>query len=259
LPGHDEIRRKTIAARPVHGPARRLWIRVRTGLKRQSWYGSALVWLAYGYMRLVGATNRLIKGVDRLEDAKAEYGAFIVALWHGQHIMAPLLVPRGFPMVALLSRSADAEINARVVEKFGIETVRGSGGRDGRHDTQKGGARALISLKRALDDGKSVCMIADISKSTARQAGLGVILLAKISGKPIIAAAYATSRRHVMEKTWDKTTISLPFGRAASLGAEPLFVPADADDATLEACRQELTRRLNDVNARAVTMVDKRP
>ena len=86
-----------------------------------------------------------------------------------------------------------------------------------------------------------------------------MILLAKISGKPIIAAAYATSRRHVMEKTWDKTTISLPFGRAASLGAEPLFVPADANDETLEACRQELTRRLNDVNARAVAMVDKRP
>jgi lysophospholipid acyltransferase (LPLAT)-like uncharacterized protein len=233
-------------------------MRVRLGLKRQSWYASALVGLAYSYMRLVGMTNPLVKDVDRLEDGKAEYGAFIVALWHGQHIMAPLLVPRGFPMVALLSRSADAEINARVVEKFGIETVRGSGGRDGRHDTQKGGARALISLKRALDDGKSVCMIADISKSTARQAGLGVILLAKISGKPIIASAYATSRRHVIEKTWDKTTVSLPFGRAASLGAEPLFVPADADEATLEACRQELTRRLNDVNARAVAMVDRR-
>ncbi len=101
-------------------------------------------------------------------------------------------------------------------------------------------------------------MIADISKSTARQAGLGVILLAKISGKPIIAAAYTTSRRHVIEKSWDKTTISLPFGRSVSLGAEPLYVPADADEQTLEACRQELTRRLNEVNARALAMVDKR-
>jgi lysophospholipid acyltransferase (LPLAT)-like uncharacterized protein len=247
-----------MVAKPGHGRARRLWMRVRSGLKRQSWYGDVIVWLAYGYMRFVGWTNPLVKGAARLEDGKAEYGAFIVALWHGQHIMAPLLVPRSFPMVALLSKSADAEINARVVEKFGIETVRGSGGRDGRHDTQKGGARALISLKRALDDGKSICMIADISKSTARQAGLGVILLAKISGKPIIAAAYVTSRRHVIEKSWDKTTVSLPFGRAASLGAEPLYVPADADEQTLEACRQELTRRLNEVNARAVAMVDKR-
>ena len=88
---------------------------------------------------------------------------------------------------------------------------------------------------------------------------MGVILLAKISGKPIIAAAYATSRRHVIEKSWDKTTVSLPFGRAASVGAEPLFVPPDANEATLEAGREELTRRLNDVNARAYAMVDKRP
>lgn len=259
MAGQEDIGRKAIVAKPAHGSVRRIWIRLRSGLKRQSWYASVLVALAYGYMRLVGWTNPLVKGAASLEDGKSEHGAFIVALWHGQHIMAPLMVPSGFPMVALLSKSADAEINARVVEKFGIETVRGSGGRDGRHDTQKGGAKALISLKRHLDDGKSVCMIADISKSTARQAGLGVILLAKISGKPIIAGAYATSRRHVIEKSWDKTTISLPFGRAASLGAEPLFVPADADEATLEACREELTLRLNEVNARAMAMVDKRP
>jgi lysophospholipid acyltransferase (LPLAT)-like uncharacterized protein len=259
LAGQEDIGRQAVATKAGHGHMRRLWIRIRSGLKRQSWYGSALVGLAYGYMRLVGATNPLVKGADRLEDGKAKHGAFIVTLWHGQHIMAPLIVPRGFPMVALLSKSADAEINARVVEKFGIGTVRGSGGRDGRHDTQKGGARALISMKRHLDAGTSVCMIADISKSTARQAGMGVILLAKISGKPIIAAAYATSRRRVIEKSWDKTTISLPFGRAASLGAEPLFVPHDADEATLEVCREELTRRLNDVNARACAMVDQQP
>lgn len=259
MAGQEDIRHPAVAAKPGHGRLRRLWIRVRTGLKRQSWYSSALVGLAYGYMRLVGVTNPLVKNVDRLADAKDEHGAFIVTMWHGQHIMAPLIVPRGFPMVALLSKSADAEINARVVEKFGIKTVRGSGGRDGRHDTQKGGARALIALKRHLDEGTSVCMIADISKSTARQAGLGVILLAKISGRPIIAAAYATSRRHVIENSWDKTTISLPFGRAASLGAEPLYVPADADEVALEACRQELTRRLNDVNARAIAMADQKP
>ncbi len=140
-----------MAARPGHGRLRRLWIRVRSGLKRQSWYGGVLVWLAYAYMRLVGWTNPLIKGAARLEDGRAMHGAFIITLWHGQHIMAPLLVPRGFPMVALLSRSADAEINARVVEKFGIGTVRGSGGRDGRQDMHKGGARALISLKRHLE------------------------------------------------------------------------------------------------------------
>jgi hypothetical protein len=55
-------------------------------------------------------------------------------------------------------------------------------------------------------------MIADISKGESRQAGEGIVRLAKISGRPIVPVALATSRRNVLERTWDKTTINLPFG-----------------------------------------------
>ena len=115
----------------------------------------------------------------------------------------------------MVSRSADAELNAMVVEKFGIEAVRGSGGRDHSRHLDKGGARALIALKKALDAGKNVAMIADIPHGKPREAGMGVILLARLSGRPIIACAVTTSRRKVLERTWDKTTIGLPFGRSA--------------------------------------------
>ena len=160
---------------------------------------------------------------------------------------------------ALLSRSADAEFNARIVEKFGHETVRGSGGRNEGNDSGKGGARALIALKRELDQGKSTAMIADISKSTARQAGMGVILLARLSGRPIVAVAYATSRRRILKKSWDQTVISLPFGRAAVISGEPLFVEKDADDARMEAYRVELTNRLNAATDAAYRLADQRP
>jgi len=63
----------------------------------------------------------------------------------------------------MFSRSADAEINARVGEKLGLETVRGSGGRSKHQNTDKGGARALLTLKRALQGGKTAAMIADIA------------------------------------------------------------------------------------------------
>ena len=51
----------------------------------------------------------------------------------------------------MVSRSADAELNALVFEKLGFEAVRGSGGRDTASHLDKGGARALIALKRSLD------------------------------------------------------------------------------------------------------------
>ena len=55
----------------------------------------------------------------------------------------------------------------------------------------------------------------------------------------------ATSRRKVIEKSWDKTTISLPFGRGALIVGEAVYVPADADDTMMEEKRRELTASLN--------------
>ena len=96
-----------------------------------------------------------------------------------------------------------------------MQTVRGSGGRDNTKHIEKGGARALIALKKALASGKNVAMIADIPHGTPREAGLGIVTLARLSGRPIVPIALATSRRKVIDKSWDKTTISLPFGRAS--------------------------------------------
>jgi lysophospholipid acyltransferase (LPLAT)-like uncharacterized protein len=42
-----------------------------------------------------------------------------------------------------------------------------------------------------------------------------------------------------------------PWGRAAVLSAEPVYVPADADKAALEAARVELERRLEALAAAA--------
>ena len=99
-------------------------------------------------------------------------------------------------------------------------------------------------------------MIADIPHGTPRDAGMGVVLLAKLSGRPIFPAALATSRRKVLERSWDKTTINLPFGKAAIATGEPIFVSTDADDAEMERKRQELTAQLNAATTEAYRLVD---
>jgi lysophospholipid acyltransferase (LPLAT)-like uncharacterized protein len=156
----------------------------------------------------------------------------------------------------MVSRSADAEMNALVIEKIGMVAVRGSGGRESTRHLEKGGARALIALRKALDSGKNVAMIADIPHGTPREAGLGIVTLARLSGRPIVPLALATSRRKVLEKSWDKTTISLPFGRARLGVGEPIYVPADADEAVMEEKRRELTASLNAATEQAYRAVD---
>jgi lysophospholipid acyltransferase (LPLAT)-like uncharacterized protein len=239
------------------GTGKSLWKKVRQPLADSRFVKGAIASLFAQGLRFVRLTNPLVTGSVKILDGKyADLEPAIVALWHGQHLLAPVFYPKGSGLAAMVSRSADAELNAIVLAKFGIEIVRGSGGREGAHKSDKGGAKALIALKKTLAAGTNVCMIADIPHGTPRESGMGVILLAKLSGRPILPVAFTTSRRKVLEKSWDKTTINLPFGRGSTVVGSPVFVPADADEAEMERKRQELTDALNAATGQAYRMVD---
>jgi lysophospholipid acyltransferase (LPLAT)-like uncharacterized protein len=250
------------AARPARkrrqpGPARRLWRRIRKPLAASRFTMPFVAWFVARAFRFVYWTNPPAEGSDDTAGKLTQYMPPIVALWHGQHILSAFDRPRHISVSAMLSRSADAELNALVLERNGFRTVRGSGGRAGSASADKGGARALIALKRTLDAGNVVAMIADIPHGTPRQAGMGIVTLARISGRPILPAAYATSRRKVLDRTWDKTTINLPFGRRAVVFGEPVYVARDADAAELEERRQAVTASLNAATAKAYALVDR--
>lgn len=239
-----------------NGPVSRFWRKVRKPLAESRFVKGALASSIALGMRFVRWTNPLSEESTDTSQIMRNHPTAIFAFWHGQHILALAYKPQGYPLVAMFSKSADAELNAIVAEKFGFETVRGSGGRERQKSHEKGGARALIALKRALDQGKSICMIADIPHGEPRQAGLGIVTLARISGRPVIGIAIATSRRKVLERSWDKTTVNLPFGRSAFICSEPVFVPADADEAEMERLRGEVTAALNAATATAYSIVD---
>ncbi|WP_245413704.1 lysophospholipid acyltransferase family protein [Mangrovicella endophytica] len=216
--------------------------------------------LVYWLLVAVRRCQRLAPGSSDWTQVLTSEHPAIVGLWHGQHLLAPFFRPKTLPYVALLSRNRDAEINASVVERFGISTVRGSGGRArevGQRD--KGGVRALIALRRLLGEGTGVCMIADVPKGTPREAGLGIVTLARISGRPIIPSAAVTSRRHVIESSWDKTSVPLPFGTLAVVLGAPILVPADADAVLLEEKRREVTRAIEAANVEALRLAEGRP
>lgn len=247
--------RRAAKKKTVNRP-KALWIRIREPLAQSRLAKGIVTSLFAQALRFIRLTNPPVAGSVKLAGAYEAEQPGIIALWHGQHLLAPVFYPSKRGLVAMVSRSADAELNAMVVEKFGIEAVRGSGGRENTRHLDKGGAKALIALKKALDAGKNVAMIADIPHGKPRDAGMGIILLARLSGRPIIGAAIATSRRTVLEKSWDKTTISLPFGRSGVAVSELIYVAKNADEAEMERKRQQLTDALNAATAKAYALVD---
>ncbi|WP_274629976.1 lysophospholipid acyltransferase family protein [Arvimicrobium flavum] len=246
----------TIAPVERGGRKPSLWRSIRKPIQDSKFFKNFVASLAANYIRLVRLTNPMAKGSDDPTQGFMRHRNAIFGLWHGQHIFIPVYHPRGNPMATMISRSADAEINALCTEKLGLKVFRGSGGREREKAVEKGGIRGLIALKKALDAGMSVGTVADIPSGTPRDAGMGIITLAKLSGRPIVPVAFNTSRRKVLEKTWDKTTVNLPFGRSAICFGEPIQVPRDADDAAMEASRLALTDAMNVVTDRARKIVD---
>ncbi|MGH6861999.1 MAG: DUF374 domain-containing protein, partial [Phyllobacterium sp.] len=160
-----------VPPRKKSGVLKRFWRSIRGPLANSPLVRSIIAWLITQFFRLVHVTNPRLPGSSDLEDMKRGGEPFIAVSWHGQHLMAPFLMPRGVRFVAMFSRSKDAELNARVAERFGVEIVRGSGGRDRSKGTEKGGARALLALKKALKEGKTAAMISDIPHGTPRDSG----------------------------------------------------------------------------------------
>ncbi len=236
-----------------------VWQKIRVPLARSVLIKHMIGWLVWALSRFTTLSNRPVADSHDIDATISLETNAIYALWHGQHLLAPALMPSWLKTVALVSRSNDAEINAIVAEKFGIETVRGSGGRPDQQMAGKGGARALIAMKKALDQGKATCMIADVPGGTPRVAGMGIVTLARISGRPIIPIAIATSRHIVLKKTRDKTTINLPFGQICVLFGKPIRVPPDADDQTMEQMRNQVTNVMSEITEQAYQGVGRQP
>jgi lysophospholipid acyltransferase (LPLAT)-like uncharacterized protein len=152
----------------------------------------------------------------------------------------------------LISRHRDGEFNALAAERLGIGTIRGSGDH-GSAFHRKGGVGAFKEMVRALEDNYNVALTADVPKRS-RVAGLGIIMLARESGRTIMPFAMATSR-FIRLSNWDHTTINLPFGRGALVGGEPISVPPDADAEMMETLRARLEATLNDATRRAYARI----
>jgi lysophospholipid acyltransferase (LPLAT)-like uncharacterized protein len=208
------------------------------------------------YIRFVKRANAFVQEPLDLDEYLGEQAPFIVAMWHGQHVMICYARPKSIARIsALISRNRDAGAQAVALRRLGITPVRGSGGREGKV-REKGGASGLLRLKRELDGGGTVAMTADILKRP-RVAGLGIVTLSKLSGRPIAPIAVVTSRRFDFA-SWDRASIGKPFGRGAIVVGEFIRVAADADGAALEAARRAVQTGLDEVHRRAYALVGAR-
>lgn len=210
--------------------------------------GSALA----GMISLVRGTSRISYDPPDALDRLASDHPLIVAVWHGQFMLTSGFRPSPETKVAaMVARHGDAELIGSAMARFGVELIRGAGAGTRRKD--RGGAYALRQSVRALKDGYSIVMTADVPPGPARKAGIGIVMMARLSGRPVVPCAVASSRFLALN-TWSRMTINLPASKIVYVMGDPVWVPADAGEAELEYARQQVERGLNAATARAYEM-----
>jgi lysophospholipid acyltransferase (LPLAT)-like uncharacterized protein len=192
----------------------------------------------YLAIKLIGSTIRWeTVGQEHLDAASRDGRKPIYCLWHDR-IFAGTYFLRGRGIVVITSQSLDGEYIARFLKRFGFGTVRGS--------SSRGGVKALVEMIRHMRKGLPMAFTVDGPRGPRYDAKTGAVILAKKTGNPILPFSVECSHFWTIN-SWDRMQIPKPFTRARFLIAEPIFVPSETDDGTIEKKRVELQRALDEL------------
>jgi lysophospholipid acyltransferase (LPLAT)-like uncharacterized protein len=195
----------------------------------------------YFLIAVIGRSVRLeVDGREHFDGIIARGKQPVLVFWHSRIFMG-IYFWRGKRFIVMTSRSFDGEYIARFIQRFGFGAARGS--------STRGGASALIEMLRHMKVGHPTAFTIDGPKGPREVAKMGAGMVAKKSGQPILPFTVAT-KSYWQVPSWDRLQIPKPFTRAKVFIGVPIDVPADADDAALEAKRDELQRSLDELTRR---------
>jgi len=171
-----------------------------------------------------------------------ETGKYIFAFWHSRIVVVSYLY-RGCKTAILVSSSDDGEIIARILQRQGHTTIRGS--------TSRHGVRALARMVKVIKvENCPGAVVPDGPRGPRFKVQPGIITLAKKTARPIIPITYSCQRMKVFS-SWDRFVLPCPFSDCSFLYGTPIVVPVDANRETEGACRRRLEKELNRITEAA--------
>ena len=173
-------------------------------------------------------------------------GPAIFCFWHNRlasciNIYENHRIPStsGRGMAALVSASRDGAFLAGILERFGVQPVRGSSSRRG--------PQALLELTTWAERGYDLTITPDGPRGPCYQVQEGVMSLAQVTGLPVVPVAFNLNWK-LRVKSWDRFQIPLPFARCEVVVGRVMRVPAEATDAERESLRQQLEADLRAIS-----------
>jgi len=152
--------------------------------------------------------------IKKLENENKNY---ILAFWHGTMLLPWYL--HGDPKcVALISKSNDGDLLAKILKHWNYNVVRGSSSSDGD-----------IALAIMIDFAKSdysVTITPDGPRGPAHKFKAGAVITAKKSELPLILAGVGFQKKKLLSN-WDKFEVPYFFSKSKIVYSEPIFVESN--------------------------------
>ncbi len=201
-----------------------------------------LKWWAVGFfgqflVRLLYLTVRGREtGLENLAAGrKSGPGPVIYAIWHGR-LLGNCYNNRNQNICVMVSRHRDGEIIARIVERLGFSTARGS--------ETRGSTSALKTMLRVFRSSHDLGFTVDGPRGPAGTVKPGVILAAARSGCPIVPLTVGYSRCWKLP-SWDRFKIPKPFCRMIVAYGKPITVPKEVAETDLDMFAREVAAGIN--------------
>lgn len=170
---------------------------------------------------------------------------FILCAWHNRLAYAMIAIREGIQpktgrrMAAMVSASRDGAFLVEILRAFDVEPVRGS--------TSRRGRQALLELSRQVKAGLHLGITPDGPRGPCYEIQDGILSLAQLTGLPIVPLG-CQARRKVRFKSWDRFQLPWPLTRCDVAFGEPLEVPRKATDEQRNALKDDLKRRMMEIN-----------
>jgi lysophospholipid acyltransferase (LPLAT)-like uncharacterized protein len=207
---------------------------------------AAIAAVGYPLIHALGRTLRWrVQGLEHFDAIVASGRQPVMAFWHARILPAAFYF-RNRGIVVITSENFDGEWIARIIERFGYGTARGS--------TTRGARKAMRGLVRDMEHGRPAGFTVDGPRGPARVVQPGAVWLAKVTGNPVLPFHLEASASWVV-RSWDRTQIPKPFATVALVVGEPMEIRKDLSGDALEQAQEELQRRLLELEQRSSALL----
>ena len=186
-----------------------------------------------------------IKNKENIEKLKKENKNYIIAFWHGTMLL-PWYLHRNEGVAALISKSKDGDLLAKLLRKWNYQVIRGS--------SSKGGEIALRIMIDYAKNNTSIAITPDGPRGPEKKLKAGAVITAKKSGLPIVLIGTSYKLKRIL-KNWDKFQVPSFFSKAFIVYSEPVYIDGNLDYNATSKMINYCETKLNELQTEAESYI----